>query len=382
VPQFAQGHLLGDQFGGAGLDLLALGGTQFLHFFLQRDWHGYIPFFFIRDRCSSNLSPAFATLLEVLELICRRPLLVSEITPAAVYDVCTKFHPTLLVDESDLENGSPGRALRRQLRAGTSRKLIGKRSGLASHTFGPKVICSLERPSDAALNMRCIQVPMRESNRHDLKKTWDSSIIESANLLRGALLRYRLENYRTIAPRVPVGAEQLRPRTRDMVSMLAGALTVTDLVYDNFLVEHFRDFHDPANRDVLSPKQSAVLAGLFYIVHRVPVLGSVRIIALADRVNELLKKSGEHFTLAARALSCVLDSLQFRQRERTAQGKYLPLDQNTSRQIHALWHRYGSPYLHDPRLVLRMAWCRYCEKEDPTTSAGCDSTPPPSKPAS
>src|ERR1700730_15639692 len=60
VPQFAQGHFLSNQLCGAGLDLLALGGAQFLHFVLQRDWHSYVPFFFVRDRRSSNLSSAFA----------------------------------------------------------------------------------------------------------------------------------------------------------------------------------------------------------------------------------------------------------------------------------------------------------------------------------
>ena len=40
VPQFAQGHFLADQLSGAGLDPLALGRAQFLHFVLQRDWHG------------------------------------------------------------------------------------------------------------------------------------------------------------------------------------------------------------------------------------------------------------------------------------------------------------------------------------------------------
>src|SRR5580704_19720412 len=57
-PQFAQRHFLGDQPSGAGLNLLPVGWTQAFHFVLQRDWHGYVPF--VRNRCSSNLSSAFA----------------------------------------------------------------------------------------------------------------------------------------------------------------------------------------------------------------------------------------------------------------------------------------------------------------------------------
>ena len=60
VPQFAQGHFLGNQLSRAGLDLLALRWAQFLHFVLQRDWHDYVPCFFVRERRSSNLSSAFA----------------------------------------------------------------------------------------------------------------------------------------------------------------------------------------------------------------------------------------------------------------------------------------------------------------------------------
>jgi hypothetical protein len=319
-----------------------------------------------------------STLLEVLALICRRPLLVSEITPAAVYDVCTKFTPTLLVDESELDNSPSSRALRRQLRAGTSRKLIGKRSGLTSHTFGPKVLCSLELPSDAALNTRCMNLPMQESNRHDLKNASDPAILQSADELCGALLQYRLENYRKIAPRSPVGAEHLRPRSRDMVRSLAGALRVNDPVYDQVLVEYFRDFHDPANRDVLSSKQSAALAGLVDIVHPIPAVGAVWIGELSDRANRLLKNAGEHFTLSPRKLSPVLDSLGFSERGRAAQGKYLLLDQQTVRRIHDLWRRYGSEYLDSPRLVL-VALCPYCREGGATTSTKCDSAPPPSK---
>jgi hypothetical protein len=60
VPQFPQSHFLANQLCRPARDLRALGGAQFLHFVLQNDWHGYVLVFFVRDRCSSNLSSAFA----------------------------------------------------------------------------------------------------------------------------------------------------------------------------------------------------------------------------------------------------------------------------------------------------------------------------------
>ena len=313
------------------------------------------------------------TLLEVLELISRRPLLVSEITPAAMYEACSRFSPTLLADENEWDNGPSSRALRRLLRAGTSRKLIGKHRGSAAHTFGPKVLCSLELPADAALKTRCVHIPMQESNRLDLRKPSDPMVMQVADELRGALLRYRLENYLEIGPRAPAGAEHLRPRSRDMASSLAGAVRVADPQYDDFLVCYFRDLHDPETRDVLSSRQSAALAGLFFLVHPVPVLGSVQVGILADKVNEILKSAGEHFSISPRALSPVLDSLGFSQRDKAAAGKKLLLDRETVRAIHNLWHRYGSAYLNESQLILKMLSCPDCTQEGGAPSKKCAS---------
>jgi len=48
VPQFAQGHLLGDQLSGAGLDLLALGGAQLTDDVIYIRRHDFYPFSFFK----------------------------------------------------------------------------------------------------------------------------------------------------------------------------------------------------------------------------------------------------------------------------------------------------------------------------------------------
>jgi hypothetical protein len=42
-----------------------------------------------------------STLLELLSLLCRRALLVNDISLAAAYQACSNLHPTLLIDEMD-----------------------------------------------------------------------------------------------------------------------------------------------------------------------------------------------------------------------------------------------------------------------------------------
>jgi hypothetical protein len=52
-----------------------------------------------------------STLLELLSMICRQPLLVSDISQAAIYEACSHFSPTLLIDEVDWQSPEAKRLL-------------------------------------------------------------------------------------------------------------------------------------------------------------------------------------------------------------------------------------------------------------------------------
>jgi hypothetical protein len=67
------------------------------------------------------------TLLQVLNLVCRRPLLTADITSAAFYEVYEKMRPTLLVDET-LSTGNR-RELFHLLKTGTTRGSVTLRKG-------------------------------------------------------------------------------------------------------------------------------------------------------------------------------------------------------------------------------------------------------------
>ena len=102
------------------------------------------------------------TLLQVLNQVCRRPLLTGDITSAAFYDVYEKLSPTLLVDET-LTAGNR-RELFHLLKTGTTRGSVTLRkgqslSGLRSqsnHLHGTSERCGFEQPmrdhSDAGNN--------------------------------------------------------------------------------------------------------------------------------------------------------------------------------------------------------------------------------------
>jgi hypothetical protein len=79
----------------------------------------------------------------------------------------------------------------------------------------------------------------------------------------------------------------------------------------------------------------------------------------------------------------MLDSLGFLDRHKAAQGKYLLLIQETRRQIHDLWRRYGSQYVDESQfpLSVQMAQCPHCQQQGATTSTAGDAKPSAPKPA-
>jgi hypothetical protein len=132
-----------------------------------------------------------STLLELLSLVCRRALLVNDISQAAAYQACSNFSPTLLIDEIDWHSSRTMSSFRQLLRAGTSPSSRALRVRQSSCSFGPKVFGSLEASSDSALNSRCIQLVMAETNKSGLLKPGHPAVVKFASDLRQQLLRFR-----------------------------------------------------------------------------------------------------------------------------------------------------------------------------------------------
>ena len=93
------------------------------------------------------------TLLKVLSLVCRRPLLMADVTSASFYHACARFMSTMLIDETGSIRSN--RTLRHLLRSGTTRDVLAVRKDHIFHSYGAKVISWLEQPDDTALNSRC-----------------------------------------------------------------------------------------------------------------------------------------------------------------------------------------------------------------------------------
>jgi hypothetical protein len=278
-----------------------------------------------------------STALSVLNLMCRRGLLTADITSAAFYRVCDRLTPTLLIDETSTAGES--RTLFHLLRTGTTRDSVAIRRDESYKTFGPKVISWTELPDDAALNSRCIFIPLRETRRTDLTRTTNPEILHAAEDLQRQFLQFRFEKLNALKlPKIP-GDEVLHSRTRDLYEALL--LPVGECAMECIHLVKLFQTQQKFNREPLSPCQAAVLQTLFMGIHQSSGKGTMAVSELTSAVNSLLRATDEGFRATPRRVGAVLTSLGLTDRQRTNTGWYLVLDRKAQKHIHELILAYG-----------------------------------------
>jgi len=296
------------------------------------------------------------TLLRALSLVCRRPLLIADITSASFYHACARLMPTILIDETGSFRGN--RALRHMLRSGTTRDVLAVRRNRTFHCYGAKVISWLEPPNDTALNSRCILIPMFESKGSALVRVDEPKVQQMAADLQAQLLRFRLENYKTVKPAAVAGDETLRPRTRDLLRSLSAAYA-QDAERCQDLLKFFESGQCiPA--EPLDPAQNAVLRALFSLIHLEEGISSVRVGNLTCIVNLFLDRAGENLRLLPRKVGAVLTSLGVGTRTRTNSGWALSVNLQDAEKLHQLAACYGIDGFKDRFLGMSPEDCSLC----------------------
>jgi hypothetical protein len=297
------------------------------------------------------------TLLKVLSLVCRRSLLITDITSASFYRACAQFMPTILIDEAgSVRNNSQ---LRHILRTGTTRDVVSVRANQAFHAYGAKVLSWLEPPDDPALNSRCILIPMSETSRTDLSKPNDPEVERLAMALQAQLLQYRLENYSKVRPTALKGDEGLRPRSRDLLWALS-APNLQDPQRSEALLNFFRSYY-AVPLEPLNAEQNAVLLTLFSLIHLNENIGSVQTSDLTRNVNYGLELSGERLRLKLRKVGAILTSLGFSNRTRGNSGWCICLDHEDLEKIHKLAKNYGIDKTSERLIPVSLDKCALCQ---------------------
>jgi hypothetical protein len=296
------------------------------------------------------------TLLRVLGLVCRRSLLIADITSASLYQACARFMPTILIDEAGSVRSN--RTLRHILRSGTTRDVLAIRKNRTLHSYGAKVMSWLEPPDDPALNSRCILIPMSESKNGALVKVDEVEVQQMAADLRARLLTFRLENYKAVKPVAVAGDEKLRPRTRDLLRTLAAG-HAQDAERCQALLRFFES-GEAVPLEPLTPEQNAVLRALFSAIHLSDDFACIRVSDLTNNVNLFLERTGEKLRLLPPKVGAVLTSLACCTRERTNSGWVIYVNRQDAGKLHQLAARYGIDGFVDECLSISLDDCSLC----------------------
>jgi hypothetical protein len=276
------------------------------------------------------------TALRVLSLLCRRSLLTSDITSAAFYEACNHLTPTIVIDET--ATAGDRRALFHLLRVGSTKDFVAIRKNKTFKAYCLKVVCWTQLPSDAALNSRCIIIPLQESERRDLLRVSHPDIQELADTARQMLQQYRFENFNRLSLAPVSGDEYLNSRSRDLYEALA--LPVDHPRLREFLAFQFQEQQN-LNREPLSPIQAAVLQALDWYIHESPSYGACAISTLTQAVTQQLIDNKEVFHTNAHQVGHILTSFGLTERKRTNNGYLLLLSLRARKLIHTLLRTYA-----------------------------------------
>jgi hypothetical protein len=311
------------------------------------------------------------TALRLLDLLCRRSLLTSDITSAGFYETCNRVTPTLLIDET--ATAGDRRALFHLLRVGSTKGSVAIRRNKAFNAYCPKVVCWTELPHDAALNSRCIIISSQETDQTDLRRVTDPQVQAHADDLRQMLQQYRFENFnRLTLPRVP-GDEHLHSRIRDLYEALA--LPIGDPITRKALAGEFQ-LQQNINRESLSPIQVALLQGLDEYIHENSTDPTCANRDLTEAVNVKLEYSGETLRASPRQTGHALTLFGLTRRQRTNTGWVLLLTRDTRERIHRLIRRYAVEIGNSEN----RDGCDFCTGRKPPASAETKPIPDPHNP--
>lgn len=271
-------------------------------------------------------------LLSLLHALCRRAVMASDVSSAALYTVPSAIVPTLLIDEFETAGRSGDRDRLRLLRSGSMPDGHVIRGSKVYDTFCAKVVVSRQEPSDAALASRAVFIPILPTRR--VLPCLDTIALQQvADRFQPALLNYRLRHYSEVVTNNHPQVAEFTPRMRDLALALAAP------VLGNPQLEA-QVFQDLAAQDKEAKvarhgePEWAVATALFLECHT--TRGSLTVGSLACTVYDVLVGNDETYQLPPRAVGSILRSLGLNTEKLGNQGRGFRLTNQFCHRVHKL----------------------------------------------
>jgi hypothetical protein len=276
-------------------------------------------------------------LLTLLHALCRRGVMASDISPAALYMVPNAIMPTLLIDEFETSSRAGDRDRLRLLRSGSTHEGHVIRGGNVYDTFCAKVVVSRQEPSDAALASRAVFIPMLPTRR--VLPNLDTAVLQQiADRFQPRFLHYRLEHYSQVVTQNRPRVAKFAPRMRDLALALAApVLGNPQLEAHLFKVLAAQDKEAKVARH--GEPEWAVLTALYRDCHRTG--GTLTVGSLAYTVSDVLIGNDETYHLSPRAVGSTLRSLGLNTEKLGNQGRGFRLTKQFVHRVHKLASELG-----------------------------------------
>ncbi len=280
------------------------------------------------------------TLLRILHCLCRRSLLVGDISPASLYRLTDRLAPTLLLDETDFDNTKASRDRQRFLRAGNTPGEFVARGDELFDAFCPKIICVNQPVEDVALSTRCIHICMLPSSQRP--KPIDTFTLEEIVAEKQAkLLMFRLRNLNRVSCSQALIDEiaQFTPKMRDLARSLAVPL-LGDRRLETNLIRNLQAQDNDAFLERRQEPTSIVVETLFAFSHQMSG-GEFTVGKLTVGVNDRWVDAGEERPLTARRVGAILKTLGVKTERLGNWGRGIECTLQFHRKIHALARNFG-----------------------------------------
>lgn len=272
--------------------------------------------------------------LKLLSCICRRSLLLAELTPSGFRSLPMQLSPTLLINQQSMRP-----SMLRLFRASNYRglHLIGNRGALID-IYGPKAIFCRSDSVNDLLGECAIQISLAQS-RSGLTVLDDAAQAKIADEFQAQLLSFRLKNLVTLRES-PVDGNEFTEATRE-VAFALGACLSEDPELAHETIQLLRTQDDDARAEKQCDVSYVVVEILWGLVHHSQQKNIV-VEELAKMVNALLRSRGGAQNYNAEEIGWKLRAMGV-PRHSSVDGRQVVLDGANRRKIHDLARAYELP---------------------------------------
>jgi hypothetical protein len=278
------------------------------------------------------------TLLRLLHCLCRRPILVTDVTPAVLYSWPALLKPTLLIDECELGNSGADQHVIRLIRAGTTRGVHVARKGEVFDLFCPKAVASRTWPDDGAVASRAVFIAMLPTRR--ILPAFDPQLIaDEIDALQAQLLDFRLRNFHLVRGPQLRAASELNPRTLQIARSLAAPF-LSDEFLEGELISSLRQQDQEADAVRQEQPEWVVVEALFRLAHERRA-GELFVQQIASRADDILAERDDDRRFKPRRVGSILRSLGIHTERLGSWGRGICISPHHQRQVHGLAQNLG-----------------------------------------